>query len=120
MITSPGLLAQTNRSASQTSLLPQVNYTPPDIGDHVSANDMRLMDACGLLQVPAEVYTKFMAPPLRRAAKSGQGLPRVGKTFVRVVKVQAAMQSHPVRQMQRVRPTFNAARVGRIAHVGWV
>ena len=75
----------------------------------------RLMVAVGLLQVPAEVYPEFKAPALRRDA-----LPRVGKTVVRVVKAHAAMQSHPVQQMQRLRPAFSAARVGRVAHVGWV
>lgn len=80
-----------------------------------TTHNARLMDAVGLLQVPAEVYPEFKAPALKRDA-----LPRVGKTVVRVVKAHAAMQSHPVQQMQRLRPAFSTARVGRVAHVGWV
>ena len=56
----------------------------------------------------------FKAPPLKR------GLPRVSKTYVRVVKVQAVMQATDKQATVRRRPALTSARVRRLAHVGWV
>ena len=64
--------------------------------------------------VPANVYKVFKAPPLKR------GLPRVSKTYVRVVKVQAVMQATDKQATVRRRPVLTSARVRRLAHVGWV
>ena len=65
--------------------------------------------------VPVDVYYEFKAPALKRGA-----LPRVGKTYVRVVKVQAVMQSTVKQATGRLLPALTAARVRRLAHVGWV
>jgi len=65
--------------------------------------------------VPADVYKEFKASPLKRGA-----LPRVSKTYVRVVKVQAVMQSTMKLATKRRRLALTSACVRRLAHVGWV
>ena len=65
--------------------------------------------------VPPDVYKEFKAPPLKRGA-----LPLVSKTYVRVVQVQAVMQSTVKLATERRRPTLTPARVRRLAHVSWV
>lgn len=64
--------------------------------------------------VPADVFKEFKAPPLKRGT-----LPLVSKTYVRVVKVQAVMQSTVKLATERRRPALTSACVRRLA-LGWV